>query len=110
MPVVGRTDKERRIHEHAGRCGANLNATNHGGQTALAEAAEWGYRIQAWILLEKGADLRIADDRGSTPLSYALLNSHVNLASMLLRYGVDPDAKDREGDSELLRVVRNRMD
>jgi len=51
--------------------GANVNEANKEKETALIKAAWKGYVDVAEVLLERGADARSTDKRGSTALDAA---------------------------------------
>jgi hypothetical protein len=51
--------------------GANPNATNDNGETALMTAARWGDRSHLRLLLANGAQLNVRDNRGNTALHWA---------------------------------------
>ena len=56
--------------------GANLNATNQEGQTALGQAAFEGNRDMLQTLIESGADIDRPDLQGITPLASAVYGGH----------------------------------
>ena len=52
--------------------GANVNAANENGQTALHGAALWGWTAFTQFLADSGANLQAADRNGMKPLDIAL--------------------------------------
>jgi ankyrin repeat protein len=58
--------------------GADINATNLSGQTALHGAAYMGGNSVVEFLLEKGAKLNVQDAQGQTP--YRIAEGHLNIA------------------------------
>jgi ankyrin repeat protein len=69
-------DDERRVLEAVKMAiglGADVNATNQAGDTALHGAAIRGYKDIAQFLVDKGASLEATNKRGQTPLSLAKL-------------------------------------
>lgn len=48
-------------------------------------------------LYQNGAKLTAADDQGQTLLHYAVTKDDANMVMMLLRRGMKPDAKDKDG-------------
>jgi uncharacterized protein len=70
--------------------GANVNATNGSGQTAMHGAAGLGFNSIVKLLAEHGADPAIKDRRGQTPLDVAMrrkdaLQSTIDLLNSLTR-------------------------
>jgi ankyrin repeat protein len=66
------------------QAGADINAANDEGITAV-HAATWGFDAnRVKCLLELGADPRIAARDGSTPLSVALAQGHEAMAAALI--------------------------
>jgi ankyrin repeat protein len=57
--------------------GSNINAVNQQGDTALHQAAVQGFSRVAALLVEKGADLKIKNKRGQTPLAAAISAAQV---------------------------------
>jgi ankyrin repeat protein len=58
--------------------GADVNATNASGQTALHGAAYMGGNSVVRFLVERGANLDVQDAQGQTP--YRLAEGHLNIA------------------------------
>ena len=67
-------------------------------------------------LLHRGADLHLADKMGWTPLFWACMEGHVNIAQMLIKRGADPSGLDNgkatclhyaamEGHIEVVRLL-----
>ena len=69
--------------------GANANAQDGKGWTALMYAADKGHALMVPALLRAGADpnLRLAD--GATALFIAVVHGHLEIAAALLRAGAD---------------------
>jgi uncharacterized protein len=63
-----------------------VNARAPDGSTALVKATLWRHVPIVHVLLERGADARIADERGWTALGIALLIEHVELVDLLRRH------------------------
>jgi ankyrin repeat protein len=88
-----------------------------GGKTALNYAAREGHLEVARLLVERGANLELADDNGVTPLLDAILNAsvfrisrsgtsaHLGLANLLLDAGANINAMDWYGETPLWAAV-----
>ena len=63
--------------------GADVNAKNENGYTALHWAAESDDRRMARLLIERGTSPRQKNDEGLTPLDLALASGHDALAALL---------------------------
>ncbi|XP_018903045.2 LOW QUALITY PROTEIN: uncharacterized protein [Bemisia tabaci] len=70
------------------KIGAEVNAADRNGVTALHEAAFAGHSKIVELLLEYGADVDIVSV-GSTPLSLSVYKSHWNTVEILLKSGAD---------------------
>jgi len=76
--------------------GASVNARQPGsGSTPLNTAAVYGQTALAKLLLEKGADPKIANGDGSTALHIASFFAHAELVDVLLDKGALVTAKKR---------------
>jgi ankyrin repeat protein len=85
--------------------GANPNATNKRGDTALMLAATYGHEEIAQRLLEKSADPNVANKYGLTALMHAARYGHANVAKRLLEKGAGPNATNKYGDTALMHAV-----
>ena len=81
--------------------GANINAKNWEGQTALHRAAWKGHEAIVLLLLERGADINANDVNEFTSLHHAAEYGHEAIVHLLLERGVDINAKDRSGMTAL---------
>lgn len=79
--------------------GADVNARNDGGATALLMAAAYGSGDIVNRLLAAGADPDIASYRGESPLRSAIWQNHIDIAVALLEHGADPSAYRNADDS-----------
>lgn len=67
--------------------GADPNAQQHGGWTALHTAAQTGNRIMSEVLLAHGAHVHARAENNQAPLDLALLYGHEEIANLLDRQG-----------------------
>jgi hypothetical protein len=82
--------------------GADVNAKNTGGNTALSWASWRGHTETAVMLLEKGSDVNAKDDYARTALHSASSSGHTETVAMLLEKGADVNAKDNDGTTALI--------
>jgi len=88
----GQTDAVRELLE----AGANLNARDMSGQTALIAAAGGGHTEVVQILLEAGTE-PVSINRGGAALVRASYNGHAETVRILLHAGADVNARDKHG-------------
>ena len=69
--------------------GADVNARQYYGNTALSVAAEHGFVSVAETLLAAKADVNTQDSQGYTPLIRAVRGDHLAVAELLLAHGAD---------------------
>jgi ankyrin repeat protein len=81
--------------------GADVNAKDNYGATALYWASENGHVQVAKLLLEHGADIEAKDTLGDTPLHIACLNGHVAFVNELLSRRANTEAKTFQGSTPL---------
>lgn len=85
--------------------GADLNAVNSSGWTALMAAAETGDAELVGALLKAGANPNAQNQIGRTPLMMAAHDGHSEIVSLLLDANVDINAVDMHGFSALHSAV-----
>ena len=93
--------------EEAIRNGANINAKNNKGWTALMWAAYYGHAEVAEVLLKHGADVNSKDNDGWTALMWAASWGKTEVAEVLLKHGADVNAKANNGKTALMWAARN---
>ena len=87
--------------------GADLEAADSAGRTAVINAA-WRGRMDAIeLLLGVGAEIDTRDERGRTALTWAASNGHLAIVDRLVAAGADLDAEDAEGTTALMRAAWN---
>jgi ankyrin repeat protein len=69
--------------------GADINAKDEHGQTALMNAAHAGQTDLVRLLIEYGADLNITAKYNLSALMLSLLGRHPEVAQMLIEAGAD---------------------
>lgn len=79
--------------------GANINACNSNGVTALMKAAAAGHTEMVRELLEHGAALEARREDGFTPLLLATFFGHLDTVHTLVDYGADLHTTTRCGNS-----------
>jgi ankyrin repeat protein len=88
------------------RQGADVNARDEDGATALAWAADHSNLAMAELLLAKGADPNIANELGISPLALAISNGSSALVKLLLAKGADPNLARENGETPLMTAAR----
>jgi len=78
--------------------GANVNAINLWGNTALMEASSNGHTEIVKLLIEQGADVNAQPKlNGITALMLASSNGHTEIAKLLIKAGADVNAQSKHG-------------
>ena len=88
--------------------GADVNAQNESGESALFLAAWLGRLEFVNQLLEFGADVNLKDDCGRVPLFDVCRAGSVEMVQILLDAGADPRAANRFGDTLLHQAACGR--
>jgi len=86
--------------------GANINAKNPDGLTALMVAAFNGHLDVVKQLVEKGADLNERANSGWTALMCAAVEGRTDVARFLLEKGADVNKRDNKGMTALMMSTR----
>ncbi len=85
--------------------GANKEAKDTSGRTALAEAATSGREACVLALLEAGANKETTDHYGRTPLGSAALSGHDACVRILIAAGANMEAKSNHGYTPLAEAT-----
>lgn len=83
----------------------DINERGFDGSTALIIATTSGQAEIVKLLLERKADLSLADSKGQTALMHAVIKGHASLVETLLAAGAKVDAKDRHGMTALFHAA-----
>jgi ankyrin repeat protein len=86
--------------------GADVNAPQADGATALAWAAHWDDLQMASALIEAGANANAANELGVTPLMLAAVNGRPSMVQRLLGGGADPTVARPSGETALMIAAR----
>ena len=87
--------------------GADVNAQNDYGMTALYSAAADGvYEIVKYLIL-KGAEVDKTSDNHVTPLMIASQCNHPEVIKILLESGADIENRNKDGGTALLDAIRS---
>ena len=84
----------------------DVNAAEADGSTALLWAANLNDADLTARLLKAGANPKVRNQLGSTPLGEAALNANTALIKALLDAGADPNAAGADGQTPLMIVAR----
>ena len=87
--------------------GADVNAKQVDGMTALHWAARKGDLESAKLLLKKGADAKAANRYGITPLWLACQNGNSGMVELLLEAGADANTRQIGGETVLMTAARS---
>jgi ankyrin repeat protein len=88
------------------RSGADANAAQPDGATALAWAAHWNEAGVARLLIAAGADVNAANDLGVTPLALACENASVPMVETLLKAAANPNLARATAETPLMTAAR----
>ncbi len=88
--------------------GADVDAGDSTGRTALLEAAWGGHVDVVKYLLDKGASVNAADSSGYTPLMRAAEEGHAVIVSLLIKKGADVNCRGKVRGSTPLMLAAER--
>src|SRR5437667_6171488 len=80
----------------------NVNAQSPDGTTALHWAVNEDNLDIAKALITAGANVKVANDYGMTPLTLACINGSPAMVDVLLKAGADPNTVFSEGETALM--------
>ena len=87
--------------------GADPNAIDNSGRSALINAAWRGRKNTVKLLLEKGADLTIRDREGLSAINWAGVNGHSDVIFLLGKAGANLNNRDNNNLTPLMRAAWN---
>ncbi len=87
------------------KLGADMNAKDNVGGTALMWAASRGYKDIAELLIKSGADVNAKNNNGRTALESEIINKKKDVAEMLIKAGANVNATDNEGLTLLTHAI-----
>ncbi|UWX56646.1 ankyrin repeat domain-containing protein [Maribacter litopenaei] len=76
--------------------GADINARDAAGNTALMGVCFKGFFEVAKILIENGAKIDVQNTMGATALIYSVMFNKFDIAKLLLDEGADKGIRDRK--------------
>lgn len=86
--------------------GADINAVDSEGRSALLIAAKYGPLGTVQMLVARGSNLTSQDNAGNTPLLLAVMNGQRDIAEYLVGLdGADVQSGNRAGDLPIYRAV-----
>jgi len=118
VPIAARADTplidavlegDRAAVERLIRGGADVNAANEYGATALYAASAGGHTAIVRLLLDAKADPNAALHSGQTPLMAAIDDGYIDVARALIERGADVNRKEaRGGQTALMWAAASR--
>ncbi len=81
--------------------GANPNARDRKGETALMKASGYGYEDAVKLLVLYSADVNLTDNKGRSALMHAAAGRYIDAIPHLLANGADLYMRDLEGKTAL---------
>ena len=111
IPALREWENNEDAHDRllaAWEAGGGIHQQNVHGETLLMIAARMGGSLELpRLLLAKGIGLEIADRKGYTALSHAVLWHHTELVRLLISAGADVHVRDKWGHTLLMLVVQS---
>ena len=92
------------------KAGADVEAQDEQGATALIVAAKGGHNNVVVELLNAGADVEAQDEGGATALIVAAKAGHDRVISILLNRGANVEACNKDGTTALMMALKEGHD
>jgi ankyrin repeat protein len=89
------------------RYGADINARDRNGATALNYSSIYGDLDLTDLLLYYGADKEIKSYDGTSPLMAAIWSGYADVADLLIQNGANLESRDNEGFTPFLVAAQN---
>lgn len=89
------------------KAGADVNARDEHGATALMWGSLRGYREVVAVLISSKADTSLQDDRGQTALHWAAMRGKTEIVKLLLEAGADRTKTDAAGKDAAAVALEN---
>lgn len=89
------------------RTGVGLDAMDRSQGTPLITAVRFGWRLAAFVLIEKGAPVNHQGYYGDTALMMAVGRGHKDIVQLLLDKGADVNLQNEKGDTALSAAAQN---
>lgn len=86
----------------------NINCRDHSSKTALMLACQWSKFVLAKKLIQAGADINLANDKGQTALMLAVLSKNLPSIQFLLNHNADVEKEDTYYDTVF--TIAEKMD
>lgn len=91
------------------KSGANVNAKNKDGFSALKYATSYNHEDTVKLLLSYDANANIADRDGRTPLMIAAQKGNKEMVLSFLNSGAEINAADKSGVTALTEAAQKRL-
>lgn len=105
LKVAASTNDDPAVVQQLLEKGANIEAKNQFGETALMHAAKHGHANVVKLLLDKGSNIEAKDKTGGTALMTAAAWGRANVVKLLLDKGANVDTKNQNGRTALMCAV-----
>jgi len=91
------------------RVGADVNAADNDGVTAIHWASGYGFVRIIQILIKAGANVHVTDKYGITPLHQAAISGAKEAAEVLISAGADVNKRTKDGLTALAIAESNKI-